>query len=211
MPKLHFDYHDFKTLDERTLLFILAKRNEDRVRLWTYDPKVISKSEHLNFCRGLFNKSSMLYFYLTLNKKPYGVISFKGSDNSLKSCETGYYTFGSHDFADDEKVPMDLAVDIAFYFMHCLFGTQKTTEIILRNNNRSLKSHFSGRRPNETCLEDDKYLKFTNEINHETALEVLKKRQSLFDLSYRIILPDLTWSGTMDGSLLKAGTELFRQ
>ena len=74
--------------DEKSM--VLIWRNNDDIRRWMYNPKVISTKEHLKFIETLVPDGNNLYFLIQQNSENIGVIYFNEIDCN-NCCYFGLY------------------------------------------------------------------------------------------------------------------------
>jgi len=81
----------FHLLEEDWLLEILRIRNDERVRFWMDDQKIISREDHLTFCRSLPDRQDVIYCIVESEKTLVGVVYLTEIDTDLSTAELGLY------------------------------------------------------------------------------------------------------------------------
>ena len=114
---------------------ILNWRNSDRIRLKMFDQNIISLEQHLNWISSLKQKKDCLYFFVSLDTVPLGVIDFTELNFLERSGCFGFYT--------DEKFTMYGSVIEAellrYFFENIDFDLIKAS--ILESNKKVYLNH----------------------------------------------------------------------
>lgn len=110
-PKL--ELISFSKLDRSDLEMICEWRNRPEIRAEMFNTERISLDDHLEFCRGLANRSDCYYFLIRLCDKPCGVIDITGIKG--RSCEGGCYFVDGPDYL---KTDANLAIYMVYKQLH---------------------------------------------------------------------------------------------
>src|SRR5574344_351431 len=95
MSKPVLTFRNFTKLPQKDLLYILEKRNSPDIRNKMTNTTIISRENHLSFCKSLRNNPTKLYFAVYLNNAIIGVIDFQNINYDKHTYEPGSYFFDS--------------------------------------------------------------------------------------------------------------------
>ena len=83
---------DFLNLNDKEIIIIHKWRNDERIRKWMFDSKLISIDEHISFISSLKSTTTKKYFLVKCGYEYLGVITFKNTNLILKQCHIGLYS-----------------------------------------------------------------------------------------------------------------------
>lgn len=87
----NISFTSFTLLDEEQLLEILSWRNHEAIRVKMNEVGIISKDDHLRFCRSLPNKENHRYWLVHRKNIACGVVTLNSLKDNFKKSEWGYY------------------------------------------------------------------------------------------------------------------------
>ena len=82
---------NFITLLDPEKLEILAWRNNDKIRKWMFNSRIISESDHFDFVKKLKNDTANGYFVLADRSRNIGVLSLNEINYEQKKANLGVY------------------------------------------------------------------------------------------------------------------------
>lgn len=88
----NYEFRNFVTLDEPTLLQILEWRNHPSVRKWMYNQNEISHEDHLRFVESLKDRDDCFYWLVSEKGEYRGVVNMVSVNYENDSAENGFYT-----------------------------------------------------------------------------------------------------------------------
>src|SRR5690606_4736833 len=121
--------------NEKDKNLIFNWRNNDNVRLYSFNQKLISKEEHEKWFSEI--DKNYIYFICEYNKAPVGALYFNNIQNN--EVKWGFYL-------GERNVAKKLGYDMCFYglnYAFCKLKFKKITAEILTNNIKSIKLHES--------------------------------------------------------------------
>lgn len=125
--KESLSFVNFAYLTEDVLLEILEHRNAPEIRMQMRNTEIISREDHLRFCKGLKDSNTRFYYAIYHNDKLIGVIDYKLLDEVNRTYESGSYFF-------DEPSVVRTHANLAGIYI-CLEKKLYIPKNIVRKNN----------------------------------------------------------------------------
>lgn len=103
---------DFLNLDVEKRRMVLDWRNDNNIRQWMYNDKIISEKEHFDFIENLKNNDTKKYFLVSQDNNDIGVVYFVKITKG--STEFGLYANPSSNIPGIGRILEEVAIEYAF-------------------------------------------------------------------------------------------------
>lgn len=178
--KTNLSFINFNYLSDSVLLEILEHRNAKEIREQMRNTEIISKDEHLNFCKSLHNNNKLFYYAVFHDDKLIGVIDGIILDEVSRTFMPGCYFF------DESSIVRTHACVASAYIWdkkNLLYS-----KIIVRKNNIKALIFNILKLGYKIDGEDDEYYHLSIKLNkNENSTNTkLKKISELYNLNYEL-------------------------
>lgn len=151
----NYTFENFVNLTEQELEMVLEWRNNEGVRKWMTNTKVIPLEKHMQFVESLSKRDDLYYWLVYRDNVPVGVVDISSVDMEDDSSETGYYLNPEH---------LDSGAGFEFFyyfklFIHDSLSISKTSGLMLKENINSfmLIKYFGGKAVGTKSIDGDFY------------------------------------------------------
>jgi UDP-4-amino-4,6-dideoxy-N-acetyl-beta-L-altrosamine N-acetyltransferase len=134
----------FYRLDPEEISLILKWRNDQRIRKWMINKKIISKKDHLKFIKTLRTSNDQFYWLVQIENQYLGIVNITEVDFKNKHCYWGFYLNPQYLLSGKGLILEYYLLEIVFRVMkfHCL-----RAKVVQENiNNISLQNYFGFKR-----------------------------------------------------------------
>lgn len=129
---MQIEFNNITTLTKEEQLQILEWRNRDFIREKMLNQNIISKEEHLVYCKNLTKDKSNLVYRVSINKIPCGVINYTKLDYTNKIGEFGIYVL-------DKSRRIGICVGrLAIYYYFEVLNFSELRIRVLSSNKRAI-------------------------------------------------------------------------
>ncbi len=178
--KATLSFINFNHLSEDVLLEILKHRNAEEIRKQMRNTEIISKDEHLNFCKSLHNNDKLFYYAVFHDDKLIGVIDCVLLDEVSRTFMPGCYFF------DESSIVRTHACIAARYIWE-----QKNllhSKLIVRKNNAKALIFDTLKLGYKIDGEDNEYYHLSAKLNNngDSVNKKFKKISELYNLTYKL-------------------------
>lgn len=178
--KTSLSFINFNYLSEEVLLAILDHRNAKEIREQMRNTEIISKEEHLNFCKKLHNNNKLFYYAVFHEDKLIGVSDCIILDEVSRTFMSGCYFF------DNSSIVRTHACIAARYIWE-----KKNLlhhKVIVRKNNIKALIFDTLKLGYKIDSEDNEYyyLSTKNNQSEGTASEKFRKLSKLYNLHFKL-------------------------
>lgn len=183
--KESLSFVNFNYLTEDVLLEILEHRNATEIRMQMRNTEIISREDHLRFCKSLKDSNTRFYYAIYHNDKLIGVIDYNLLDEVKRTYESGSYFF------DDPSVVRTHANLAGIYI--CIEKRLYIPKNIVKKNNIQAVLFNTMKLGMSIDSEDDEYYHLSapsHELNSKESEEhytqVMNKLYERYDLSFKL-------------------------
>ena len=178
--KTTLSFINFNHLSEDILLEILEHRNSKEIREQMRNTEIISKDEHLNFCKNLHSNHKLLYYAVFNDNKLIGVIDGVILDEVSRTFMPGCYFF-------DESSIVRTHACIAASYIWNKKNLLHSKVIVKKNNTKALMFNIL-KFGYKIDGEDNEYYHLSTNLNEnkDFVKKRFKKINELYNLIYEL-------------------------
>lgn len=176
--KREIRFVNFTNLCEDDLLYILSQRNSPKIRSAMTNQQIITKEEHLQFCRALPSDESKLYFLILVDGIKCGVLDYQNIDIEKHTYEPGCYFF------DECDLKLRTSILYASVFIRIKFKLFFPTIRVRKENTQALI--FNTMKMGCTIYrEDDEFYYLKNPSEPSSENELIQAFESGFEITQK--------------------------